>query len=657
MKWLPVLAALLWAGHTSAQVGYRARYFRVEEPQWLKLQITGFNAGIYMEGTIEETSLNNSGPSTTYERFFVAPALGLAMQGSIYHPNFFRFQLSGEGAYGWAEQMTTTGSRREHNEDFQVYGNYQGSAQLFANKPLNASLYSSYGRSYREYDFFTQVTVETLGYGTRIVYSNPWLDLRTTYAHTDEDVSDTSSPYTSEQDLVSFDARNSRPKGATSFNYTYNQYNRTGGFDTSDHTLSLADGEQFGSQDQIGVNASVTASRRESEALPEDQLSANAGLNIKHDPKLTSDYSFNFDRFETADFTSQSYAGRAGVQHQLYESLFSSLSVNASDADSTSDLNTGFSRQYGGGIAEAYTKRLGTNHRLRIDASAFIVHIDQKSTGRAVNEQHIFPVPPSLESFLLNLPSVIESTITVSDSGNLVRFVRDIDYEVFPVGVRTEIRRIIGGAIPQGSTVRVDYQAQPTPEAGYETHTETAGIRVELWNNVWGVYSRFAHTGNNAPSELNTFESTSYTFGTDLNWLWLRAGTEYERYNSTDTDYWSGRLYQSGSFVLDSASSLNIGFSESYTQYLDDDRQEQNYRFTSTYHRALSSGFNGNVQAGVGLRRGTEVDQTLAVLRPELNYVFGRTTVQFVYNFEYNLYQQSEERIKHLFTLRVRREF
>jgi hypothetical protein len=162
---------------------------------------------------------------------------------------------------------------------------------------------------------------------------------------------------------------------------------------------------------------------------------------------------------------------------------------------------------------------------------------------------------------------------------------------------------------------------------------------------------------NNAPSYIRTLSSTQYTLGSEVSRHWWRTGVEYQRYESSESVYWSARAFQSGSFTLDSSSSLNASFAEAYSEYVDANRREQDYSFTTTYHRSLSRGLRMDVRGGVNYRVGEAVDQTLAVFRPEFNYTYGRTTIQFAYNFEYNLYLNSEERLKHVLTLRVRREF
>lgn len=658
--WPVALASLVLTCPALAQVGYQARYRRVEEPQLLKLQITDAALGVYSEGDFEETTYRNTGQTVRYDRFFAAPSLSLSLAGSIYHPNLVQFQFSGEGAYGWSEQRTDSLTTSTRREEWQYLGRFNGSMEFLPSKPLHGNLTGSYGRSYREFDFFTRATVDTLNYGSRVAYTQPGLTLAAQYQHTDEDVLDISAPSHTRQDLASFDARQDRTRGSSGFNYTYNQQTTAGtttGVIAKDHTVSLTEAERFGPQDQVQLNSSASYDHRDSSLEPNDQLNASANVFVQHRPDLSSAYSLDYNRFTAADVTANSVAGSAAVSHRLYESLASSLSVAGADYESSGNSGSGYSRRYGGAWTEAYTKKLSADHRLRVDNSLAVEHVDEKSTGHVVNERHVFPSPPDTESFLLNLANVIELTIVVTDAAGVTLYTRGIDYQVFLRGTRTEIQRIPGGTIPAGGTVLVDYDAEPTPAGGYETYTDAFGVRVDLWRNFWGLYGRVRASRNNAEATLRVQEVTSYIAGTDFNWQWFRTGAEYAQYESTDTDYWTARLFESFTFKPDDTSSLGLNFLESFSRHQDAHREEQDYQGTARYRRALARNLLVNVDAGLDYRRGTSVDQTRAIFRPELRYVFGQTSVHFTYDYEYNLYLGNEERHKHQFTLTVKRDF
>src|SRR5262245_49882317 len=78
---LAALIALAAAREASSQL---------VEPQWLRLRLNEISAGAYAESEYQQTSANG-GSATTYTRTFAGPSLGLNVDGSIYHPNLFRY--------------------------------------------------------------------------------------------------------------------------------------------------------------------------------------------------------------------------------------------------------------------------------------------------------------------------------------------------------------------------------------------------------------------------------------------------------------------------------------------------------------------------------------------------------------------------------------
>src|SRR5262249_9725578 len=150
-------------------------------------------------------------------------------------------------------------------------------------------------------------------------------------------------------------------------------------------------------------------------------------------------------------------------------------------------------------------------------------HTDQESIGTVQNERHSFteggPVP---DSFFLNLPNVIEFTIVVTDVNNTQPpLLLNFDYRVTQFGSRTVIEKLHPG-VP--NNVLVDYPPEPTPPRSYDPLSEGFQIRFDLWQNLLGFYTRVNLSANNAPAELRVQNVTTYTFGTDLTWRWLRAG-------------------------------------------------------------------------------------------------------------------------------------
>jgi hypothetical protein len=679
--WLSLGLFLGTGPPAAAQDRYRPAY---QEPRWLTFHISEMSAGVYAEGMVEETRYDNSSTSVSHEHLFLGPSLGLNADGSIYHPNLARYFINTEGAFGWAHD-SVTGS--ESRDEWDYLGHFSVTLDLLENKPYHGSLFANYDHTFRDNDFFNRVTVDGWRYGARSAWkAGSWL-FNADYLHRDEE---STSPFpvtrvitvtnvvngtnvitvqtnkgsfdsvsVTREDTFNFSARQERPSGGSSFNYSWNRYDRTdvGGFgEGNDNSFAAADTERFGANDRYVFNGNLSYILRDTSEEQSDEIIANTIFSAEHRDNLNSFYDLSYDRFTTGSFDSDNYSAQGSLRHQLYDSLTSTVTLRASDSE-VSDRNTsGYTRRYGGGLSEYYTKLTGENSRVRISNSVFVDHTDQANAGVAKNERHSFleggPVP---DSFFLNLPNVLELTIMVTDLNNTQPpLLEGFDYRVSRFGSRTVIERLHPG-VP--TDVLVDYRAEPSPPGSYETVTEAFQIRFELWKNLLGVYARLNLSLNNAPAELRVQDIKAYVFGADFNWRFFRGGAEYEIYDSSESDYRSVRLFQSVSFRPDDASTLTVDFTESWIDYVNTSRQEQNYQFITRYRRVLTRrlAFDGN--AGISIRRGFGVDQILAAIRPSIKYVIGKTTLDAGYDYEYKLFLNNEERQKHMFFVRARRVF
>jgi hypothetical protein len=633
----------------------------VEEPRWIRYHIREISGGLLVEGSYEETSFDGSETKVSHNRIFVGPLFGLTAGGSIYHPNLLRYDIYGEGAYGYTWETIDRGNSSDSREEWQYLGRFDGTLSFLSHKPYNAQIFGGYDHSYRDYDFFNRVIVDTWRYGARAAWSMENLFLNSSYTHRDEDVSGLNIDTVSSDDTATFSARHDRRTAASSLNYTYNQYNRVDFGrvgEGNDHTVALSDYEQFGDRQQFTLNSTASYNHRDADVEVSDQFTANLNLAAEHKHNLSSLYDMTYDHFETRDFRSDGFFGNGELRHQLYESLNSALIVRGGTSDSSDNRSSGYTRRYGGGFSEIYTKHLGRDSRVRVSNSLLVDHIDQQTTGTVENERHSFNEgsgPPG--TFFLNATRIDVFTIVITDQNDSQPpFVRGLDYNIEINGERVLITRPTGSRIGVSDIVLVDYRAEPTPAGSYESVTETFQIRFDLWKDLWGIYGRLNLWRNNADRDLRVPNLTSYAIGTDVSWRWLRAGAEYEDYDSDLSKYRAARLFQSAAFTLDASSTLSFDLTEAWIDYVDAHREEESFRFITRYSQMFTPRLRFNIEGGVDLRRGESVDQTLATVRPGIEYAIGKTTVRAEYDFEYNMFER-EERWRNLFFLRIRRVF
>jgi len=633
----------------------------IEEPRWLKFDLREVSAGVFAEGSFQEATFAGSDTTVSYNRSFVGPSLGMIANGSIYHPNLMRYDINVDGAYGRTFETIDTGRSRVEREYWEYLGRLNASLSLLANKPYNGQLFANYDHSYRDYDFFNRVTVDTWRYGARAAWTIENLFLNSSYTHRDESVSGLNINTETEDDTVTFSARHDRKTAGSTLNYSYNRYRRLdfGRMgEGNDHTVSLSDYERFGNRNQFALNSSASFTRRDVAVEVSDQFTANVNLAGEHQHNLSSLLNVTYDHFETGGFTSDGVSGSGELRHQLYQSLNSALLVRGASSDGSDEFSSGYFRRFGGGFSETYTKRVGESSRLRLSNTLLVDHVDQQSVSTVENERHTFDEGSApTGAFFLNGSRIDTTTIVVTDQNDSQPpFVRGIDYQVQVNGDRTLITRPPGSRIGLSDPVLVDYRAEPSTSGRYESLTETFQLRLELWHDLWSLYGRVNLWRNNAHRDLRVPNLTSYAVGTDVSWQWLRAGAEYEIYDSDLARYRAARFFQSASFHLDASSTLGLDFSEAWIDYEDANRQEQDFRFIGRYTHMFTPRLRFSLEGGVDMRRGKTVDQTLATVRPGIEYAIGKTTVRAGYDFQYNMFDR-EERLRNLFFLRVRRVF
>ena len=654
--WLAALIALMAWGDARAQ---QWRYRQPEEdPQWLRLNIRDASVGVAAEGEHSTVSSSGSGAASSHDRLFVGPSLGLNLDGSIYHPNLMQYSLESDGAFGLEhERITLPGGAAQTRDEYRYLGRFSCRTEVLPGKPYHGSFFGGYSHDFRDYDLFNRAIVDSWNHGAQAAWELHPVTLGANYYHRDEDVSTLNGLTSSRDDALGLSVAHAREAGQTSLGGSYNQYSHvdygTAGSGSS-YSVSLADSEQFGNRRQCRLDTSLNYFRQDYINQPNDQLTGQANLTVEHQPNLTSSYGLNYDRYNTGSLNSDNIAGHAQLTHRLYESLNSTLLVQGANYEATSPLVSGFNRRYGVAWMEHYTKTLGLGMRLTLNNSLQGDHVEQQNLNSIQNEAHTFGAggaPP--ETFFLNVPNVNQASIAVWNSDRSQRYLLGSHYRLFVNGTVTQIERQPGSGM--ADSVKVDYDVEPTAPGQYDTLAETFGVRLDLWNNRWALYARGHLSWNTAPAAMRVPGMANFAFGTDYTWRWLRAGAEYSIYDSTLAQYNMFRLYESVNLRFNDATSGGLDFTQSWLDYVSSLRQEQDYRFTAYVQRSLSRHLRLNARGGYDLRSGVGVDQDLLVFRLDLDYNIGRTTIKAGYDYEHDVYLNTEVRVRHLFTLRLRR--
>jgi hypothetical protein len=434
--------------------GLGPRTVHAQEVNLFQVTHTGgyMELGVGHEG--EEISGGGEGTSRAENlRFY--EALGLDLEGAIYHPLFLRFK--GEGVFEFnqgADEPLTTSKTLPGNQ-----GLRSGSWNLyfFEQHPLSLSLYGRNHMASLERKFADNFRGDSSFYGgifsirkgplpTSLSYehsvqsgagafrvvdegSDEWLISSNyeiggsskgllEYKRTDEDILDR------RRDTHDFWATHT----------TWLQGNRPKRFRGRFHYKD-------GHEEANGIE------RRDRLVL------ASTSLEWEHAPTFSSGYYIDFNRNELdGDFVDRWHLG-TGLSHQLYGSLTSILRLEMN----SETASFGKIRRYSVMISEAYNKRLGRWGTLRLSVTPswlFETRDPRQEFGLVIDERVLLEGLAPVE---LRRREIDPTTIVVRDSSRSIIYSEGPDYTVTLRDQVVELRRNPFGSIPEGSELLVDY--------------------------------------------------------------------------------------------------------------------------------------------------------------------------------------------------------
>ncbi len=661
LKWRWLGPVFLWVLAGSAF----GQDLSLEEPRWLRLRgLPEASLGAEIEGLREDVKL--SGSTSTHEYLSLTPLLGLRTQGSIYHPNLLSFDLRGEGGVGWlTDTVKSPGFNLTRHETSDLL-RYLAQVNFLENKPYNASFFASQDHDYQNYDFFNTATVDSRRYGGRASWTTDKLNLNADTGYREEKSSGTTGISEFSDTYLSLRGIHHRDHGNTTASFNYDDYdNRVNLGDVQNsvsYSAAVSDAETFGSRDQITATTGFGYNQYEYFNTASDTFNASENITINHLPTLDSFYYLNYDRTSQEPTTSQYFQGTAGLRHRLYQSLTSTLDVHGAWSEGTSDTVDTSNDRYGVGLHEDYHKRIGSWGRLTFGGGIVADHEDHFTSGGntflTVNEPHVLRqgIPANLNS-----PNVIEISQVLAPGG--VPATRGIDYEVIQSGQLTQLILLIGNTgavVHDGDTVLVTYVSDSLYNASYEALNGSVQVRLDVVD-IFGVYGRLNWLDNNAPEVAQSYVESLVDLvgGVDATWRWLRAGAEYEDFDSNFTKYKAWRLFEAFNFQAAEGAHLGIDFNQVFYKY-PDGRDDTLYQFIAHLDTQLTTWLTWNVEGGLYYQDYFGTRQTLGAARTGLDFLWGKLRIKAGYQYNYQHTIQTtvtEDRYRNFFFIHLRRTF
>jgi hypothetical protein len=672
--WCPSKQKWAWWGLCASVLipdqAWAQRRVSVEQPRWMKLRITESSVGMESEGTFEDRTSAKSGDSSYSDSVYVVPTVGVGLRGSFVHPNLADFKFTTEDGVGWQENTSTVAGGGSRNEPMYLI-RYQGDLDILKEKAYASSLFANRNHSTRTYDFFSRATVDNEQFGGRAGYSSGPVPMSVVVSQSSEDTTGLQRPTSLDDTRLAYTASNRRgDQGSTDLSYNFNDYLRRDiGFSTqrgTDHSISLYDLESLAAEDRVKLTSSLfynnldatftTEDAKTTTKTPSTSFSDQESLNWKHTEDLESNYLYGYSWRESGANTSSDHNGSAGLTHQLYESLRSSFDVHAQSYSSAGGESSLDSQRYGIGLGENYTKKLGDWGKLNLGYTGLLDQEQRESLGgilMIVGEQHTLQdgVPTYLKQ-----PLVQPGTIRVTDATGTIQYAELLDYQIIPRGDLTEIRRVVGGMIQNGSRVLVDYSAAGQPSSSYTTMGNMLSFRLGLFGEWVGLYGRLNLVNHHGGEDLILQDIHDSVAGLELNAKFARVGAEYEDFQSNLSPYTAMRLVESVNVEPTEESTLSLDLGQSWTTYPDTHREHIIYHFILRSRVRVTSYFTLNAEGGFRLEEGEGFDQTFKTARLDMDFKYSKLTFKAGYEFQDEDYL-GELRQRHFFYAQARRTF
>ena len=609
--------------------------------------------------------------ATDTRRLYLAPTVGIGWDYYLYHPDLLTFSLLAEPGYNW-QQYDYAGATSRQNS-LLLNGNFN--ATLLQLKPYATTFNYSRAHNEYQYDFFNSATEDIQNWGATGGYREGAVPVTVSFQHTTLDSSGLTLDSTSEQTTVSLHAQNSRRnENLTDFDYQFSQYDSSSTYaadnfqdSSTTHYVTLTNTEHFG---KSNLNSSLTFNEQEVQGVPSDSLNATLDFGMEHTANLRSFYDYSFARYTTDGLESINQMARAGLQHQLYESLASTIDAHGALADNTSPGATLNQQSAGTSASVAYSKRLGEWGHLSISDSASYDLTHQDSTGSQLsinNESHTVPLTGLF--FLTQPLDLSVQSVTFFNGSVTLTLVRGTapagDYDVITTTDPWQIRIYSTGPnhidLTSSPVVQVNYTVHPNPTGDYSVFSDQFQVRLDFWHQRAGVYARYNFTDNQADSAAFVLENISeFQAGADVAWKGFRADANYTDRESSLYNYQSLTLSEGYSLRVSPHTTAGIDLRQQWSVY---PNGGTNSTQTVTYYSVTArcewhpvSSLSWNSEAGYEQQRGAGEDQDLIVARSYLNWFVGKLDFRLGYEFQNQEYT-AETRERHYIFLRMRRNF
>lgn len=552
-----VLALALVALWTCPSLAVR----RPESPQLFKLRGMDGWLGVGME-IDEEARKRPDRKDVEDTKRELFEELKLDIKSSVYHPRFLLVDGSVLVRLEQEERETTPESIAKGDLD-ELVNEYDLTLSFLSERPYNLLLFGSRSTSSFDSLDFPEYEVTTERMGALGRWRNKrfpmWLSVSS------DEIRGGGTNLTDEVTRnLTYNVEQKKGRRLSSFLYEWNEReNRRSDTEVTSHRALLRNHISFGPKGRSDLSSNLQLQNREG-AIERQEALGSANLLLHHWDTFQTNYSYQGHWSKVESEENLSNGGGAGFVHRLYRNLTTSGNVGGvianSDTGQTFEGETSLAFDYVRSIPYGSISA-GTRVGIHYREEEFTTDV-----GRVLDETHTFTVSDVVR---LRNEFVQTSTIVVTDTGGLTIFIENIDYQVRVIGSLTEIIRLIGGTIPAGDTVLVDYQFDRSLDQRYTTFDEQFRFALNLFQSL-RLYTSMRSSDRHLIEGIERGgegDISDWISGISFSRWQIRLDAQHQEHDSEIVPYTSNRVSAGIGLRLPLRSSLSASAGWSRTDF------------------------------------------------------------------------------------------
>ncbi len=527
-------------------------FSQVDQTTFRFWQLTGLSGQVLLRGNYRQSDYTAYDITRRQSDLFFNGILQLKTKSYFVHPNFCDVKLNFiyNPQYNRDKYLGIPDYTENSNG-----GGFDFSALFLKKKAFNFSTHAGLNNTIQNIENISRVKSKTRSYGVTANYGNKIIPISASYDNnniTQQTIGSDRVFKLNQQMFVASASKSFSDINHNSITYSHtedrsSQVDSIGGFPQTYYAINtidnidLSDDVAFDKKKNFVFTSNITDTK-EHGTDQFQRFQANEHLNCILPANFTFATGYNYNVSQQDSYKVIGQGVQAGLSHRLYNNLTTRLNFEHSDVNQYGTYNQQRNRYT---IDFLYTKKI---YKGTLSLNYSYVREYQKVVTSSpdlvvLREEYILNTG---QIVLLKHPDVNINSIVVRNISGTIIYQLNVDYQLIQHDRYTEILRIPGQGIPNNGSVYIDYTAAQGGTYDYNSNTNSFSGDVRLFKNILDVYYRFMKQNYDAlsiteNSVLNYY--TRHVAGVRLDFNFVKAGVEYEYYNSTVVPYQGMRYY------------------------------------------------------------------------------------------------------------------